>query len=240
MTAVSRQPLTDQVSDALVKLIADEDLRSGSALPSTGELAKRFDVSVIVVREAIAHLAGRGLLLRRQGRETRVSLPGPQILADGMSVHAQQGDIPISDFLVCRAALEVQAAALAAVRHDASYRQNALEPSMSALRSASTHETFTTADLELHLAIASVSENAALVMILTSLHDVIRLELARRTRRDKAVQRSESLVRHELVVRAIVEGDPAMARQAMANHFRLVVPELEALGSFVEPGTGTT
>ena len=66
---LSRRSLADQVADALIDLILKEGLQEGDSLPSTAELSERFGVSRTVVREALAALAGRGILSRSQGRE---------------------------------------------------------------------------------------------------------------------------------------------------------------------------
>jgi GntR family transcriptional regulator, transcriptional repressor for pyruvate dehydrogenase complex len=228
MATVSRRTLTDQVSEALLQLIADEGLSTGDSLPPAGVLAARFDVSSVVVREAVAHLAGRGVLIRRQGREATVALPGAQILAEILTLHGRQEKIPYSDFLVCRAALEMQAAALAAEQSDATSRAATLKPALDQLRSATAGEALVEADVALHLAIAELSGNRALKVILTSLVDVISTEISQRTRGDKAHQRVSSLHDHERVVEAIVDGDPASARRAMALHFEVTLPRFAA------------
>src|SRR5687767_2625736 len=98
----ARRSLADQAADAVLELILGGDLSHGDSLPSTAELAKRFDVSVVVVREALASLAGRGILERRQGREPVVSLPGPDVLSSILRVRARHDDISVDDFQECR------------------------------------------------------------------------------------------------------------------------------------------
>ena len=113
-TAIVRRSLTDLVADGISDIIETEGLTEGSFLPSTGELARRFAVSSVVVREAIAQLAGQGVLRRRQGREAVVSLPGPEALTTTLTIQAKHGRISADDILHCRVALETQAAILAA------------------------------------------------------------------------------------------------------------------------------
>ena len=75
MTAVTRRTLTEQVADGILGLILDDGYAVGESLPSTSELGYRFDVSAVVVREAMATLAGRGIVVRRQGRGCREQSP---------------------------------------------------------------------------------------------------------------------------------------------------------------------
>jgi DNA-binding GntR family transcriptional regulator len=49
----------------ILDLVADRGLKEGDFLPPTGELVARFDVNVVVVRKALAVLAGRGMPVRR-------------------------------------------------------------------------------------------------------------------------------------------------------------------------------
>jgi GntR family transcriptional regulator, transcriptional repressor for pyruvate dehydrogenase complex len=228
MSTVSRRTLTDQVTEALLKLIADEGLTTGDSLPPAGVLAARFDVSSVVIREAVAQLAGRGVLSRRQGREPTVALPGAEILAEILTMHGRQENIPNRDFLVCRAVLEVQAAALAAAHGDTTSRAAALDPALEQLRAARARQAVVEADLALHLAVAELSGNRALKVILTSLVDVISAEIAQRTRGEKERQRLTSLSDHELIVAAIVDGDAPAARRAMIQHFEGPLPGFAA------------
>lgn len=228
MSTVSRRTLADQVSEALLELIVDEGLSTGDPLPAAGVLASRFDVSSVVIREAVAQLAGRGVLTRRQGREATVALPGAQILSEILTMHGRQENIPHRDFLVCRAALELQAAVLAAHHGDAASRAAALQPGLERLRSARVHSAVVQADLALHLAIAELSGNRALKVILTSLVDVISIEIAERTRGDKEKKRLASLNDHVSIVQAIVDGDATSARRSMAQHFEVALPGFAA------------
>jgi len=51
--------------------------RPGDQLPSERQIAQTHGMTVMTVRRALGVLAGRGLIVREQGRGTFVSLPGP-------------------------------------------------------------------------------------------------------------------------------------------------------------------
>src|SRR3569833_3580585 len=55
------------VAEALAQMVLTQ-MAPGSSLPSEGDLAVRFDVSRLTVREAVKLLAGRGLLDVGRGR----------------------------------------------------------------------------------------------------------------------------------------------------------------------------
>lgn len=65
-------PLYRQVYIALRDGIFRGEFAEGAVLPSESDLVARFGVSRITVRRAIDELVGRGLVLRAQGRGTRV------------------------------------------------------------------------------------------------------------------------------------------------------------------------
>lgn len=221
---ISRETLTDRVVVGLLSLIADQGLKEGDAMPSARELAVRFDVSVVVVREALAVLAGRGLLLRRQGREPVLALPGHELLTTMLSFRESQEALSHDDILQCRAALEVQAAVLAASKEPREAREAFLEELMGRLATCQDLQAFNDRDLLFHSAIARLSGNRALVLIQTSLHASVRADLLERSRaqlgRKPFVEWLSMMVaRHQAIANAIIQGDRAAAADAMLKHF---------------------
>jgi GntR family transcriptional repressor for pyruvate dehydrogenase complex len=227
VSIISRQTLTDRVADAVLELIFDQGLAEGDSLPSSGDLAKRFDVSVVVVREALATLAGRGVLLRRQGRESVVAMPGHEVMSSTMRLRAKQALISMGEFLDCRAALEVHAATLAAGALSREEREAQLQPAVDAMRETVRRpQALIDADLDFHTRLAELSGNRALQLILASLRSVIREELERRTRGTSADARRDSVERHAVVADAIVAGDREAAAAAMQAHFEYALKDL--------------
>ncbi|OGO59536.1 MAG: hypothetical protein A2029_15165 [Chloroflexi bacterium RBG_19FT_COMBO_47_9] len=73
-----RQPLYIQAIDALTQMIETGQLKPGAQLPPENELAAKLDISRSTLREALRHLETLGLISRRQGVGTFVSIPtGP-------------------------------------------------------------------------------------------------------------------------------------------------------------------
>ncbi|HZU68345.1 MAG TPA: GntR family transcriptional regulator [Ktedonobacteraceae bacterium] len=66
--AIARQSLVEQVREAVVDLLRDEQYTAGSALPSEKELGERFGASRATVREALKGLVQEGLLDCRHGK----------------------------------------------------------------------------------------------------------------------------------------------------------------------------
>ncbi len=225
MTAVSRTTLTDRVVDAILDLIIESNLTAGDPLPSSTELARRFDVSVIVVREGLASLAGRGILNRRQGREAIVAVPGSEMLSSTLSMRARHDQISLEEFLHCRAALETHAASLAAARGDRHEREAALQPALERMAMAKGRNDLNAADLDFHTAVAELANNRALTLILSSLQAVIASELYIRTRGQNGKCRSTTIEDHRRVAEAIIDGDRKGASEAMVQHFQVALPD---------------
>ncbi|MCW5770411.1 MAG: GntR family transcriptional regulator [Rhodospirillaceae bacterium] len=71
----SPEPLYRQLSTHLEAEIARGRLKEGDRIDSEDVLAKRFGISRITVRQAIAELVRKHILVRKQGKGTFVTLP---------------------------------------------------------------------------------------------------------------------------------------------------------------------
>jgi GntR family transcriptional regulator len=80
----SSVPLYYQLQEILHQQIASARVAVGDALPSEGELCKRFGVSRIVVRQALEVLEDDGEIIRMQGKGTFVAEPKLDLAAGGL------------------------------------------------------------------------------------------------------------------------------------------------------------
>jgi GntR family transcriptional regulator, transcriptional repressor for pyruvate dehydrogenase complex len=148
-----RVPLTDVVTRQLEKMLLDDGLTEGDAIPPTGELAARFNVSRTVVREALAELTGRGLLKRQQGREGTVALPGGEHLRHVFQSRVGAEQVSFAELQDFREVLEVGAARMAA-RHASLGDVARLSDLLHEMRGAEDDEAMLQVDVEFHRAIA--------------------------------------------------------------------------------------
>lgn len=70
---IVRQKLSDQVFDRLWAMIQSGELSPGDALPSERALMERFNVGRPAVREALQHMANKGLISISHGERSRVN-----------------------------------------------------------------------------------------------------------------------------------------------------------------------
>jgi GntR family transcriptional regulator len=80
----SSVPLYYQLQEILHQQIASGRFKVGDPLPSEGDLCRMFDVSRIVVRQALEVLEDDGEIVRRQGKGTFVAEPKLDIGAGGL------------------------------------------------------------------------------------------------------------------------------------------------------------
>jgi GntR family transcriptional repressor for pyruvate dehydrogenase complex len=222
--ALLRPPaLGDRVADEILRLVMARNLREGDALPSAGELARSFGVSVLVVREALARLAAWGALARRQGREPVVANPTAQVISSIMSLRGHLEQISIDELQLARAGLERIAGSLAAASPDRVEGLAALREHLEGMRAAAGAAEFNTHDMEFHLALARMSGNRAVAILLEALNDLVRDALQVlygrvEGRRGKQGVRA-TLEVHQQIVERIAAGDVAGTTDAVDEHF---------------------
>jgi DNA-binding GntR family transcriptional regulator len=87
-------PLYYQLQEVLKEQIESGVWQPGNPLPSEPELARRFDVSRVVVRQALAILEDDRQIVRQRGRGTFVAKPKLDYRAGGLSrlLEAPRGD----------------------------------------------------------------------------------------------------------------------------------------------------
>ena len=213
----------------LVTEIVAGKLAEGEMLPREVDLARRFDVSRGVTREGIRALEERGLLSVRHGRGATVTPRGQWDIFDPDVISALlEGSAAVEvlgDYLECRRILEIECAGLAAERggaddHDELRRCFAQMEAAVRSRGAEAEAAFHEADLAFHQALVDATGNLALGALTRRIHDALlaaRYPLAR-----PAYRRNRALPEHEAILRAVVEGDPERARDAMAEHLATV------------------
>lgn len=228
VTTLTRRSLADQVADALVTLILEENLQEGASLPPTAELSDRFGVSRTVVREALATLTGQGILSRSQGRECVVATPGLSDLSRLLQFRIRHDAVGPREILQCRVALEVTAAAAAAA-HRTDDDIALLRLRMDELAAARGDRSFHQADIALHAAVAQASHNPLLVLMLDALVDFLREVRVQATkrRRSRGLSLDSVIDEHRRIVDAVASGDPAKAEKAMRVHLDRTAAEFD-------------
>jgi DNA-binding FadR family transcriptional regulator len=219
--SMSVETLPRLVGRALAASILLGDYEPGSPLPSAGNFATKFGVSIPVVREALKILAALGMVESRQGRVSRVAPRSswndlnPELVSVRLEVGVI-GDI-MSESLELRRVIEVEAAGLASER--------ATEADLAAMRDrldrlaglAHDPAAYMEGDVAFHDTILEATHNRLLLQLIEHMRQL--LVVARgvsysSTSDSFAISREG----HEVLYEAIASRDPDAARRAMTDH----------------------
>ena len=218
---VAAVSLSDRVARAVVASIVRGDVGPGDPLPTSAEMARQFQVSKPVLREALREVATLGLLRSWQGRRTVVAPKSgchdlaPQVVSVRVEVGAVN-DI-LADALELRRAIEPEAAALAAGRAT-SADLHTMRRSLEALE-ATLGDTlsFMSNDIAFHDAILRATNNRLFLQLTDQLREVLAVARASSVT-SQPERRRRSQACHWAVFRAIEAGHADEARAAMADH----------------------
>lgn len=216
-----RRTLVVEVLDSLRAQITSGQYKPGDRLPSEARLTEEYGVSRTVVREAVAALRADGLVDPQRGAGVFVIEPQPVAAAPFSDVDTDRLSSML-ELLELRAAIEVEAAGLAAQRRSPAQEEKILSAlrvvNEAALGEAGSHE----ADFALHLAIAEATNNPRFAEVLKMLgaQMIPRQGLAA----SGGVVSKDYLnllkQEHESIVNAVLDGNEEAARDAMRRHLK--------------------
>jgi DNA-binding FadR family transcriptional regulator len=224
-------PLTAaaSVAEAMAQMVLG-GMPPGTSLPSEGDLAARFSVSRLTVREAVKMLAGRGLLDVGRGRRAIVKEPTGVAFSDFLSTVIQNDPKGLFDLIELRMSLEVQSATLAA-RRITRAGITALDSAMQGMREAAeagkagtdpeaSERSFHAHDVGFHEAIALSANNRLTSYLFEAMAGPLQrsLYLSRRGHDLRGHTVDDTLAAHDAVLTAIRAGNAKAAGAAMRTH----------------------
>ncbi|UAA38070.1 GntR family transcriptional regulator [Paraneptunicella aestuarii] len=226
MGQIQTKKLAEVIAEQLESMLIDGQLLPGQRLPSERELAAQFAVSRPSLREAILTLVSKGLLYRKQGGGTYVAEQlTPQVTDPLMQLVAARPEGQF-DLLEFRHALEGMAAYYAALRGS--------EDDCNALKSAFKRvqnevATGAISDLakelaDFYLCMAKGSHNMVLSHVMGNLMSLLKENIEANLKmlqvRPDACEKIHK--QREVIVSAIVAGNPEKARHASNEHLAFI------------------
>lgn len=219
---MSDKRLYHKVADQIVDLIKSGEHPPGSRLPAERELAERFGVSRVSIREAAIALQALGRIDIRVGS-------GAYVLdtSDGIP-----GTLPIVsafELTEARALFEAEAAAIAAPiisDEDLAHLESLIQ--IMALDAADGEMSAEEADGEFHRTIANATNNTAITFSVENLWRM-RSEAVKVQDIYKSVCQKDSQTReeeHRAILNALKARDSTAARNAMRAHFTRMIEAL--------------
>lgn len=215
---LSKDRLSAQVADRIQDDILKGGMGEGERLPSERELADRFGVSRIVIREGIKMLEERGIVQVRTGSGSYVTNLQPEALAESMGLFLQQEGAPLAYLQEVRFTIEVEMAALAARRRTDVDIECVAKTLQKMHDSKDNLDEFVQADLDFHIALAQATQNPLFILLIKTLNPLM-LDLRYKANRVKGA-RERALHYHRQILDHIRNLNAADAKDEMAKHLK--------------------
>jgi GntR family transcriptional repressor for pyruvate dehydrogenase complex len=223
---IAPEKLSAAVTRQIEGLILKGILRPGERLPAERDLAERMGVSRPSLRDAIAQLQERGLLVAKAGAGVFVadvlgSAFSPA-LRDLMSRH----DDAVFDYLAFRRDME-GLAAIRAAKHGSDTDLQVIQAilnKMETAHAARDTEAEARLDAQFHMAIIEASHNVIMLHMMRSMYELLQegVFYNRRVMFDQKTTRTELLEQHRAINTALQARDPEATRTALEAHLDYV------------------
>lgn len=214
--------LVETVGQRLRSAILRGELNPGDKLASESGLTQQYQVSRTVIREAIASLRADGLVEVRHGVGVFVLAPQSGFNRGLRSVDPSRVS-SIIEMLEVRAAIEIEAASLAAARCSPAQQELIFECLDTMKQQIAAGSSTIESDRTFHLAIADSTNNPRFRELLEAIgQQMIPRSFLQEDDSDASPPDYLSQIQdeHERIARAIAERDEASAREAMRTHLK--------------------
>ena len=216
----------DEVVQQIESLILEGVLRVGDRLPGERELARQFEVSRPILRDALKALEARGLVVTRPGGGTHVADVIGEVFAPPVMELITQHRKAAADYLEYRREVEGIAAEFAARRATDEDRAllTAIIRRMEAAHASGDFEEEVAIDVEFHNTIGECAHNIVLLHTLRSCYRLLSdgVFLSRTVIYRTPAAQEVLLAQHRAIYEAVVAGDAAGAKQAAREHIDYV------------------
>lgn len=218
--SLSRTNLSQQVADHLEEVILSSPTsRVSEKLPSEMALAKQYNVSRPIIREAMKLLQERGLLTLKNGSGAYVTRPETDTVMNAVSRIMQVDNISAEELTQMRGILELSSVDLA-VQYITDEQIQEMREILSSFADTSLPlKQRVSLDEAFHIAIAKAGKNNLLVMFITVLTSLLREYMGKGILVDGGVE--DAIKRHWEIFYALEKRDAKAAHKAMVDHLRV-------------------
>lgn len=223
------QKLAEAIAAHIEGLILEGVVRPGERLASERDLAAKLDVSRPSLRDALATLEARGLLVTTRDGTRVADFLKP--LTEPLVGLLQSDDRVTTDYFEYREAVESRAAGLAAVRASDPERQ-AIRHCLDAMEQAHGLDDVNReaeSDIELHRLIYEGSHNLVILHVMRAFSEMLRRDIffSRVKLFARPAFREALLVQHKAIGEAVIAGDASGAEQASRAHLVFIGDTVE-------------
>lgn len=214
-----RESLADQIVNEFLEEIQSGGFSYGEKLPSHDKLAEYFDVSRIVIREALHKLSVHGIVHFHQGKGTYIKSQD-ELIAYPAEIMQFTFNSPKNIFpiLESRRILEKEICVLASQRRDDEDCMRLEELNHLMEQNHDNRKLYSKYDLEFHMTIAKASKNPVLIQLQYITKDLYSKEMMPVFSIPGILE--ESTKTHKEIYKAIVNKDSVKAGQLMEEHIR--------------------
>ena len=208
--------LSDRVAEELLRLVVGGAFPVGTALPSETELARRFSVSRLTIREAVQALQARGVLTSRQGTALTVTDGTARALSSAIALAVSCRNGSFGEVMEIRRMIDREVARLAAARRtpeDVAAIAGALDRMRG---TAAERDAYSLAHAGFHAALAAAAHNQGLLAMAEAVQSL--LVDAMRAAFPAAGAGAIDLSSHRAIAGAIERGDAGAAMGATEAH----------------------
>jgi GntR family transcriptional repressor for pyruvate dehydrogenase complex len=229
-----REAVSEQITERILSMIREQQLKPGDKLPAERELAVLMQVSRATVREALRSLAMMNVVELRHGSGTYITSLKPQLLVQNFDLVFSLNDNAYFELIETRKVIEPGVAALTA-RNITDDEVAELADVMVRSRQC-VHDnpaSFPNLDIEFHNKIAEFSHNALVTRIMQALSE-LSIASSQRTALSPAGELSlegihRAIEMHQGIFEAIQAHKPGLAHEQMYHHLVHVEKTLHEL-----------
>lgn len=229
--AIAKKKLYEEVMDQILKLVTNGGYKVGDRLPSLQELSDMFGVGKPTLREALSVLAATGILEIRHGSGIFVrKLFDDHVYDAAAQIGKIEGESLIY-WLEYRRAIEVEAAALAAIRRN-EFDIRSMEEAHKGLEAdALLGKTETKWDFLFHQRIALATHNPIFTKSVATTYDLFHHYFELSLKQTLAIPSRREIVTQEHwdILAAIKKGEPPAAQKAMLRHIDNIAKKVKLL-----------
>jgi DNA-binding FadR family transcriptional regulator len=212
---IEKANLYEKIVDGLEKVIMESE--SDEKLPPESELAKQFDVSKAVIREALKVLKDRGLIQSRNGDGSYITAPDTSSVADAVSRIIKMKNISDENIHNLRLILET-ATVKAATLHAGAEDIKRLEENLTIMSEPALPEPHRVeTDIQFHLMLARAGQNELLTMFVEVLMILLK-DYMIKAATSKNYDRRNNISEHREIIDAVRKKELEYAEKAMLNH----------------------
>ncbi len=218
LKTVARAKIRDVVAAQLKSYIARENLRPGDRLPTETELATRFGVNRLSLREATKALEFLGIVEAKPGRGLTVGQIDMQRVTDHLGFHPALHDVDPGELIDTRIVIETGALPFAARRmqRDSSIYVR-LDAINAELRQARSLQRFVELDIRFHRELIQAGGLAPLM----AFSDVLVVFFRRFRESVKMAEWQGGIDAHQRVIDALRDADVKTADSLLRSHIEV-------------------